>query len=520
MKKFLYLVISIALLGITSCGDDDPIDINDTTNESGYGSNNYTDPAITGGIQDFFYLVSNDMYDLHDNNDGFMAVEIAGYLNLTAELKIAIGMAPDLYGIQISTSSSFPEGNMQKFSAKRMADNRKFIVTVKELKENTTYYYRTFLTDAIYGETRSFTTESYETVASKMKIASANATYVGANDAQVSLGENNTGIACAMDKSLLTAENIKNGTSSGIMLSTSGSFSELSSGTTYYYCAYRIIYGELVSMYMGMGRKPYYVVGEIKSFTTEGYNAEELAKQVTATASLNEATQMWSVSIQSSLASTMPDKTIKYGVTHKMTTSFTGPEFYYDFYNTNHDFRVQLMYRYTGDDWKTNYNVYSYSAYRGYLYGAVVFDKSVYATGNGSNYKASIDNPYYNGTYYIDENGERNYYEDWWAQWRSMDIGAFMYYRDKIIAGIAADVEIECYEELGGDNAFNGETAYAEYTKCYLQVFVEIDGIRYVVKEQEGKVRVPNVNDNPLDGNYPYNNKNDDGPKFDPNAEA
>ena len=513
MKKFLYLVISIALLGITSCGDDDPIDINDTTNESGYGSNNYTDPAITGGIQDVFYLIDNEY---SDNSRGFMAVEIAGYLNLTAELKIAIGMAPDLYGIQISTSSSFPEGSMQKFSAKRMEDNRKFVVTVKELKENTTYYYRTFLTDAIYGETRSFTTESYETVASKMKIASANATYVGANDAQVSLGENNTGIACALDKSLLTADNIKNGTSSGIMLSTSGSLSELASGTTYYYCAYRIIYGENT----GMWRKPYYAVGEIKSFTTEGYKAEELAKQVTATASLNESTQMWSVSIQSSLASTLSGKSIKYGVTHKMTTSFTGPDYYYGYNNTNHNYKVEWMYRYTGDDWRTNAYAYLSGGRNTTLYGAVVFEKSVYATGNGSSYKASIDNPYYNGTYYIDENGERNYYEDWWAQWRSMNIDAFMYYRDRVNLGIAADVEIECYEELGGDDVFNGETAYAEYVKCYLQVFVEIDGIRYVVKEQEGKVRVPNAKDNPLDGNYPYNNKDDDGPKFDPDAQA
>ena len=293
-----------------------------------------------------------------------------------------------------------------------MEDNRKFIVTVKELKENTTYYFRTYLTDALYGETRSFTTESYETVASKMKIANADATYVGANDAQVSLGENNTGIACATDKSLLTADNIKKGTSSGIMLSTSGSLSELASGTIYYYCAYRIIYGENT----GMGHKPYYTVGEIKSFTTKGYRAEELAKHVTATASLNKSTQMWSVSIQSSLASTMPGKSIKYGVTHKMTTSFTGPDYYYGYNNTNHDFKVEWMYRYTDNDWSTNPDV-SYLSSGGRtqkLDGAVVFNKNVYATGNGSSYTASIDNPYYNATYDIDENGERTYFEDWW----------------------------------------------------------------------------------------------------------
>ena len=103
MKKYLYLAIAAVLLGLTACSKDAPINHdpipenpipgpNIDTEEQDYGSDNTTDPAVTGGRQDVFYLIDNDYPD----NKGFMAVEIAGYLNLTPELKIAIGMAPDL----------------------------------------------------------------------------------------------------------------------------------------------------------------------------------------------------------------------------------------------------------------------------------------------------------------------------------------------------------------------------------------------------------------------------------------
>jgi hypothetical protein len=48
-------------------------------------------------------------------------------------------------------------------------------------------------------------------------------------------------------------------------------------------------------------------------------------------------------------------------------------------------------------------------------------------------------------------------------------------------------------------DAFNNRAPrYSDYVKCYLQVFVEIDGKRKVVKEIEGKLRVPRFEDNPL----------------------
>lgn len=250
--------------------------------------------------------------------------------------------------------------------------------------------------------------------------------------------------------------------------------------------------------------------------------ASDLAKKVNATASLNETTQMWTVNIQSSLS--MPGKTIKYGVTHNMTTSYTSSVH-------NKLNKVEWMYRYTGDDWKTNPDVSSlYSSGRQVtLYGAVVFNKSVYATGSGSSYTASIENPYYNATYGTDQNGEWQYLvENWWNQWQpentdeAMELEVFMEAFQNIINGTATQADINIYERNGGDNAFSRETAYARYAKCYLQVFVEIDGIRYVVKEQEGKLRVPSAKDHPMDCNYPSNKKNSDEekPKFDPDAQA
>ena len=247
--------------------------------------------------------------------------------------------------------------------------------------------------------------------------------------------------------------------------------------------------------------------------------AEKLKPYVTATASLNETTQMWTANIQSSLAnqSFVQGKNIKYGVTHNMTTSYTSSKH-------NKKNMVEWMYRYTGEDWNTNPNVTYLSAYRT-LHGAVVFDNSIYATGSGNNYQASIENPYYNATYGVDENGEWQYLvENWWTQWMEdeqtlQNFLVLMEIHDDIIKGTATAKEKLLYEDYGGDAAFSSQTAYATYAKCYLQVFVEIDGKRYVVKEQQGKLRVPSANDHPLDGNYPYNNKNNNNNNGDLTAE-
>ena len=68
---------------------------------------------------------------------------------------------------------------------------------------------------------------------------------------------------------------------------------------------------------------------------------------------------------------------------------------------------------------------------------------------------------------------------------------------------MATNNKQEANEIVGDYNSIiSSNIRYQSYVKCYLQVFVEIDGIRYVVKEQEGKLRVPTPEDNPIDFNY------------------
>ena len=490
MKKYLYLAIAAICLGLSACSSDDP-----TPNPNPDPNPDPTKPAVTGTTQEI-YLEEDD------NHNVTISAKITGYLNLTDELKMTVGLAP-ISGVEVSKNSSFPENETQQIFTQRIDDNNKFIITATDLKENTTYYYRTFLTNTIFGETKTFTTESYEAVAAKMTIPTADATNVRENSASVAVNEKNTGGAYATDKSLLTAANLQKAvqgyTVNGLNLSKNGNLTELASGTTYYYCEYRKL-GTYISL------------GEIKNFTTTGYKAEDLAKQMTINASLNTNTQMWKVNIQSSLS--MPGKNIKYGVTHQMTSSYAS------------NVKATWMYRYTGDDWETNSDViklYASYSFDRELYGAVVFTKNVYAEGSNNSYQVSIENPYYNGIYDDDES-----IEDWWdycmdkfLSWFGLDLLNEL--KGKIKNGTADDKDKEIYEALYDDYAnIIDNLSYSSYAKCYLQVFVEIDGVRYVVKEQEGKLRVPTPEDNPIDSNYDSNNKNDDDEEeeFAPDAQA
>ena len=470
MKKYLYLAIAAICLGLSACSPDD----NPVPDPTPDPNPDPTIPAVTGPVQEVYLEEDEDDYQ----HNVTISAKIIGYLNLSDELKVAVGMAP-VFGVEMSTNSSFPESETQQFSTQRMDDNTKFTITATGLKENTTYYYRTYLTNTIFGETKTFTTESYETLAAKMTIPTADATNVREKSASIAVSEKNIGVAYATDKSLLTTTNLKKAVQgnaiNGLKLSKNGNLTELASGTTYYYCEYRKL-GTYISL------------GEIKNFTTTGYKAEDLAKQMTINASLNTNTQMWKVNIQSALS--MPGKTIKYGVTHKMTSSYGG------------NVKATWMYRYTEADWETNWEVRKlYSPYSRELYGAVVFSKSVYAEGSNNSYQASIENPYYNGIYdiYDDES-----IEDWWRYCVKWDgFHTFFFLKDEIQAGIATDYEKQTYEDfLYQYESTINNLSYASYAKCYLQVFVEIDGVRYVVKEQEGKLRVPTPEDNPIDRNY------------------
>lgn len=500
MKKYLYLAIAAICLGLSACSSDDD-DEPKQLEQKKTGEENITDPAVTGGVQ--------EVYLEGDDRNVAISGKIVGYLNLSDTLKLAIGMAP-VYGVEMSTNESFPENETHQFSAKRMDDNRKFTITATGLKENTKYYYRTYLTNTIFGKTETFTTESYEAVAAKMSVPTADATNIRENSASVAVSEIRTSVAYTADKSLLTAANLKKAAQgnavNGLNLS-NGNLINLASGTTYYYCEF-------------LKLATYIILGEVKSFTTSGYNAQDLAKQMTINASLNTTTQMWNVSIQSSLS--MPGKTTKYGITHKMTSSYRD------------DVKATWMYRYTGSDWKTNWDVYKFSSSYsrgGTLYGAVVFDKTVYAEGSNNNYQASIENPYYNGIYYNNEYEGKQYIENWWDYCLDeflyeFNLPVFVELKERINAGVATDSEYREYEDLYGTYAgVINNLNYSNYAKCYLQVFVEIDGVRYVVKEKEGKLRVPTLEDNPIDFNYVYdsNNNNDndkDDDKDEPKPEA
>lgn len=489
MKKYFYLAIAVICLGLSACSSDDeePEQLGQLEQKK-TGEDNTTDLAVTGSVQKF-YLEG-------DERNVAISAEIIGYLNLTDDLKLAVGMAP-VYGVEVSTSSSFPENETQQFSAQRMDDNRKFTITATGLKEQTTYYYRTYLTNTIFGNTETFTTESYEAVAAKMSVSTADATYVRDYSASVAVSNKSTGMVYATDKSLLTAANVKAATQGnavkGLSLSKNGHLTELASGTTYYYCEYRKLATCII-------------LGEVKSFTTSGYNIENLAKQMTINANLNTTTQMWNVSIQSSLS--IPGKTIKYGVTHKMTSNYRD------------DVNTTWIYRYTGSDWKTNSDVYTLSSSysRGeILYGAVVFDKTVYAKGSNNSYQVSIENPYYNGIYYNDEYEGKQYIENWWDYCvdeflHSENYGLLLYIDalKRVKNGDATEGDRKTVVELKSyyDDVINN-LSFSNYAKCYLQVFVEIDGVCYVVKEQEGKLRVPTPEDNPIDFNYDSNNDND-----------
>lgn len=367
-------------------------------------------------------------------------------------------MAP-VVGVELSTSSSFPQGSTTMFYTRSLIDGRKFIVSATGMKESTTYYFRTsYPTTGINGETRSFTTETTEAVMSKMKISTGNASEVMDTYATIPLSGNNTGVAYAKDAALLTLDNVKaaiNGSANGVLLSRGNYLPNLASGTTYYYCEYRRI-------------KQYVAIGEVKSFTTSGYKSDELAKQMTISINLNEATQIWTATIQSSLS--MPGKTIKYSIKPMMRTSYA---------EEGHEWSVEWI-------WKD---------------GA---DSDGSAVQNGNTYYASIENPYYNATYY----GYR--IEDWWAQWWVYsDENADFWMDVEVVREIAANIrkgtatadERDVYDVLFPSikgNMDAREPEYAKYVKNYLQVVVEIDGSSVVVKEQEGKLRIPVFEDNPL----------------------
>lgn len=203
-------------------------------------------------------------------------------------------------------------------------------------------------------------------------------------------------------------------------------------------------------------------------------NADEPAKHVTVNATLNESTQMWTATIQSSLESKYPGKTIRYVIKPFMKTSYTDSRY--------KEFQLE------------------------WIYGGTDKEFEAYATGNAGSYRATIENPFYNTTIGIDEYGREYELENCWEWWWNlgtdviMDIELLKEAVDNINQGNGVTADYNIYANVYGEleSLFENIPRYSRYVKNYLQIYVEIDGKEYLVKEQEGKLRVPTLKDNPF----------------------
>ena len=400
------------------------------------GADNTTDLVVTGSYGSFS-IDSNDKIEL----------EITGYLNLPNEVKATLGLGVQAFGVEISQNSSFPASSSQQFRGNRLEDERKFVVTASGLQENTKYYYRSFFGAAdtyIYGTTASFTTISLEEAVGK--IYTPEPSKVNERTAYFDLGDK-LQIAYDTKQASLTVENISKG---NVKLS-NGFLEDLETGTTYYYCVVRKIANRIV-------------LGDVKSFMTKGFNTQELAKYVSANISYDEKTGMWSATITSSLERQYPNNNIKYGISSYFTTTYTGTE------------------------------------------GSKIEVWSVGGTGGSAYVKADgtvsmISAPQYLA---ISEDGE---YVDPTFDWRNgiTNLGVVIQYiktlqslEDRRVKfGYLDSVDEAYYNELKGE--LQSLYSLHDTVHSWLGIVVVIDNVEYLVKKQEGKLRLPwdVINNNP-----------------------
>lgn len=436
------LVLAAGVTTFTACSkDDEGMDIvidnpaKGTNYDPDKGKNNTTDLVVTGGVSSSAI-----------GEDDAIEIEVSGYLNMPDELKATLGLGVQMFGIEVSTDQSFPENATKRTAGRRLEDNRKFTVAVGSLKESTLYYYRSFFGAGetfVFGAKESFTTPSIAEVLGTLK--TENPKYVRDDGANIPVSGEARQIAYDTDASKLTAENIRQ---EKVKLCNRDPYdvsscylNSLESGTTYYYRAVRIVKG-----YVGLG--------EVKSFKTSGLNAKELAKSMTFNITYDETKYQWKAIITSSLASQYSGSNIKYAIRAYIESN-------YPLTSDADEFTVT---RYGGDD------------------------KKIYAEGSGSSYTAVTYPPMYWGAHYndrledgleFDSENLQNY-----VVWKSI--------RRNIYYGIASEDEKSVYEYFGGDHFY--EWAYHkdtyQYIHNYLDVIVEIDGKEYVVKTQEGKLRM------------------------------
>lgn len=296
MKRTYLLFMIPLLMGLVSCGSDgggnDP-DTSDSPNAN-TGSDNYTDLIVTGAA-------GNATMDYDAN----FAVPITGYVNLKDEDKILYGMVME-FGVEISTSNQFATDLTQIVAASRLEDDRKFQVTINNLKAETQYYYRSYISTGnnlpVYGKTLSFKTKSIKTMIKEqnMKVQATVEPHIGINFVEFypSYWSGNTSIACSIDRSKLTVNNIEKSLKGNVVeeLTTGLSF-EVEPGTTYYYCVFQVIGESNV------------IMGDISSFKSGGYSLNELLSYVDISVekgALNYEDKRWVVKINSRLGNHLP----------------------------------------------------------------------------------------------------------------------------------------------------------------------------------------------------------------------
>lgn len=417
------LVLATGVVCFTACNKEDE------ENNSDKGKNNTTDLVVTGGIG------SSSIGD-----DDEIQVEVSGYLNMPDELKATLGLGVQMFGVEVSTDKSFPANATKQTAGSRLEDNRKFTVTVGGLKENTLYYYRSFFGAGetfVCGTIESFTSPSIAEALGAL--TTDDPRDVGDHGANIPVSGGARQIAYDTDASKLTAENIRQ---ERVALCDGHPY-PLESGTTYYYRAVRIIKG-----YVGMG--------EVKSFTTTGLNAKELAKSMTFNITYDETTTFqWKANITSSLASKYPGRNIKYAIRAYLESN-------YPYYNSD-------------EDW------FTITTYGGN-------DSKVYAEGNGSSYTAVTYPPMYVGAHL-----NRDLIDG--LEFDTESAMAYELWKEaqmNIYEGHATVGDYNIYENFGGDRFYEwkyNKDIY-QYIHNYLDVIVEIDGKEYIVKKQEGKLRM------------------------------
>lgn len=137
-------------LSIAGCSDDDD-------DGGGIGSGNTTDIAVTGKVTD---ITSS-------------GATITGYININPALALLV----QDFGVEYSISEDFSYS--QYYAEVPGYTGREFSLRLRDLKPNTTYYYRTYVYQQMYyyGKTMSFTTEDVEFTVSDISYTRATLHY-------------------------------------------------------------------------------------------------------------------------------------------------------------------------------------------------------------------------------------------------------------------------------------------------------------------------------------------------------